>query len=254
MIQGPQQIFSPAHIRAHQARARHIPGDRFLWQEAAGGIADRLTPVNQKFAHGRYIGSVADSLNSFAGSWTQTGFDETEKLEDTTKTNLAVSLLCLHRINDLPGALSQIRQSLQPDGLFLGALFGGETLHELREALEAGDTAAGQQPCQRVAPFADVSALGNLMKRAGFSDAVADNERTTVHYGDISTLITDLRAMGETGILAQTAPLSRTALSAALAHYADHNRNAAGKYSATFDIIYLTGWVQKRPEKIVIPR
>jgi hypothetical protein len=35
-------------------------------------------------------------------------------------------------IYTVTGVLVQIKEALQPDGLFLGALFGGDTLFELR--------------------------------------------------------------------------------------------------------------------------
>ena len=48
--------------------------------------------------------------------------------------DLAVSLLALQSVNDLPGSLIQIRRALKPDGLFMGALLGGSTLTELRQS------------------------------------------------------------------------------------------------------------------------
>ena len=42
--------------------------------------------------------------------------------------DLVVSSLALHWVNDVPGALVQIRRALKPDGLFMAAIFGGETL------------------------------------------------------------------------------------------------------------------------------
>lgn len=239
--QGPQRIFDPRMIRLHQARAGGTDTP-FLWAEAAQGMTDRLSPVTRHFAEGLCIGPHSPLLTPFADSWHSAGFDDAETLQDSPPAQIAVSLMNLHRINDLPGALTQIRKTLKPGGLFLAAMFGGQTLYELREALEAGDAATGRTPAQRVAPFADVQALGNLLKRTGFSDAVADSERTCVHYRDLSTLFADVRAMGESGNLAVRTPLSRTALAAAMAHYAAHHQTADGKYAATFDIVYLTGW------------
>ena len=74
--------------------------------------------------------------------------------------NLIVSGLALHRVNDLPGALIQIRRALRPDGLFMAALLGARALVELRQALiEAeAETQGGASP--RVAPFGDVRDYG----------------------------------------------------------------------------------------------
>ena len=96
--------------------------------------------------------------------------------------NLVVSGLALHRVNDLPGALIQIRRALAPDGLFLGAALGSRSLHELREALleaEAEET-GGASP--HIAPFADLRDYGALLQRAGFALPVTDAELLTLIY------------------------------------------------------------------------
>jgi len=41
--------------------------------------------------------------------------------------DLVLSSFSLHWVNDLPGALVQVRRALKPDGLFLAAMAGGET-------------------------------------------------------------------------------------------------------------------------------
>jgi hypothetical protein len=137
----------------------------------------------------------------------------------------------------------------------MAALLGGDTLRELRESLAAGESEVVGGMSPRVAPFADVRALGGLLQRAGFALPVADVERTTVRYREFSTLIRDLRAAGETNALAerQRKPIRRDVLAAALSHYARHHADADGRLRATFDIIYLTGWAphesQQQPLK-----
>jgi SAM-dependent methyltransferase len=158
--------------------------------------------------------------------------------------DLVVSTLSLHRLNDLPGALIQIRRALKPDGFFLAALFGGETLYQLRESLTAGEAATTGGASPHVLPFADVRDLGGLLQRAGFALPVADSERTNVHYRDVFSLARDLRDLGETNILHARARkgLSRATLGAALAHYAAHHGTGDGRMRATFDIVYLAAW------------
>jgi SAM-dependent methyltransferase len=157
--------------------------------------------------------------------------------------DLALSLYSLQAINDLPGALAQIRRTLAPDGLFLGALLGGGTLKELREALAHGEilTRGGTSP--RVSPFADVRELGALLSRAGLALPVADVERLAVRYGDFFALARDLRAHGFTNVLAERSrqPLRRDTLAAALAHYAQAHGDG-GRLTATFETVFLTGW------------
>ncbi len=139
-----------------------------------------------------------------AQHWDFVNLDANEALPlENARFDLAVSLLSLHAVNDLPGVLLQIREKLAPDGLFVAALFGGATLFELRESFAAAEleTTGGVSP--RVYPFADVRDLGGLLQRAGFALPVADVERTTVLYRDFSSLVRDLRAHGETNALAE---------------------------------------------------
>ena len=166
--------------------------------------------------------------------WRHAAFGVDERLDvPFGEFDLAVSILALHAINDLPGALVQIRRALKPDGLFLGALFGGATLFELRDGFAAGEieTLGGITP--RVSPFADVRELGSLLQRAGFALPVADVERTTVLYRDFNTLVNDLRLMGETNALvSRSRSLSRATLKAALAHYAAKHAEPDGRVPA----------------------
>ena len=255
MTSGPPRIFD-AHAQAlHRARAARLTGDRFLLREAAEGIAARLAPVNRTFGTALAVdGRAAELLQDVAAAWRTGMFRADERLDaGQGGFDLAVSILSLHAMNDLPGALLQIRRALKPDGLFVAALFGGATLFELRDSFAAGEieTLGGITP--RVAPFADIRELGALLQRAGFALPVADVERTTVCYREFATLANDLRQMGETNALAERQSLSRATLRAALAHYAAKHSDADGRLRATFDIVYLTGWAphesQQKPLK-----
>src|SRR6185437_14872754 len=139
-----------------------LDGDRFLAREAEENIGTRLAATNRRFE--KVLRLELDET-------------ETVRAEDGA-FDLVVSVLALHAVNDLPGVLRQVRDKLKPDGLFLGALFGGETLRELREAFAAAEieTTGGVTP--RVSPFADIRDLGALLQRAGFALSVADVERT----------------------------------------------------------------------------
>jgi SAM-dependent methyltransferase len=158
--------------------------------------------------------------------------------------DLVVSVLALHRVNDLPGILAQINRVLVPDGLFLAALFGGDTLFELRDALSVAEVMVRGGISPRVSPMADVRQLGGLLQRAGFALPVADVERTVARYPTLRALVRDLRALGETNVLVQRErkSLSRRLLAAAQDRYATHHSDADGRLRATFEIDYLTGW------------
>jgi len=169
--------------------------------------------------------------------------------------DLVVSSLALHWVNDLPGTLIQIRRALRPDGLFMAAIFGGQTLTELRQCLIEAESELSGGAGLRIAPFADAYDVAGLLQRAGFALPVADVDRVTVRYDHPLKLIQDLRRMGETNALAdrQGRPLTRAVLARAMALYQDRFSDPDGKVRATFDILTMTGWAphpdQQQPLK-----
>jgi SAM-dependent methyltransferase len=158
--------------------------------------------------------------------------------------DLLVSGLALHFANDLPGVLTQIRRALKPDGLFVAALLGGETLTELRQAFAQAESETEGGASPRVAPFADLRQLGALLQRAGFALPVTDVERLTVRYGSPFDLMHDLRRMGATNTLAarRRVPLRRTTLMRMADIYARRFADDDGRIRATFDLVWLSGW------------
>lgn len=227
-------------------RALKLAGDRFLDHAAAEGLADRLAAVTRKFRKGLWIGhAVPPEIAPFAQDWMRKDFDRNEVLDvDADTFDLAVSLFSLQAINDLPGALVQIRRALKPDGLFVGALFGGGTLGELRDAFAMAETSTRGGVSPRVSPFADVRDLGGLLQRSGFALPVADVERLTVRYGDFFALTRDLRAHGLTNVMMERSRklLRRDTLAALVSHYSAQHADPDGKLRAQFETLYLTGW------------
>ena len=171
------------------------------------------------------------------------------------KLDLVVSTLALHWTNDVVGALIQIRRALKPDGLFIGTLFGGSTLTELRQSLISAEAELTGGAGSRVSPFADASDAAGLLQRAGFALPVADVDRVTVRYAHPLKLLADLRAMGETSVLADRhpKPLTRAVLGRAFELYVERFAEADGRVPATFEILTLTGWTpdpgQQQPLK-----
>ena len=250
--------------RRQRAAARGAAPD-FLLAHVAQDIVERLAPVMRRFplaldlggAHGlisRVLlasGGVDDvmttDLASAAlshGAGRRVACDEERLPFAPASFDLVVSGLALHWVNDLPGALIQIRQSLKPDGLFLGTVLGGETLTELSRAFmeSEAEMAGGASP--RVGPFADVRAYGALLQRAGFAMPVADTERLTVNYATPFDLLAELRAMGAANVLGERSrkPLGRTALRRMAEIYVERYANNEGRVPATFDFITLTAW------------
>lgn len=161
--------------------------------------------------------------------------------------DLAVSLLSLHWVNDLPGALVQVRHALKPDGLFLGCLFGGGSLRELRTSLISAETAILGGASPRLSPLPGLQDMAALMQRAGFALPVVDLETVTVRYSHPLKLIEDLRGMGEQAAFARDSSggrssLSRRLLQATVEAYFDQFSDPDGKVRASFEVIWLSGW------------
>jgi SAM-dependent methyltransferase len=158
--------------------------------------------------------------------------------------DLVVSALALHTVNDLPGTLAQIRRALKPDGLFLAALYGGDTLTELRQSFAQAETEIENGISPRVAPFADLRDLGALLQRAGFALPVADVDRITVRYASPFALMHELRRMGATNTLIarRRRPLKRATLMRMAELYAQNFSDPDGRIRATFEIVWLSGW------------
>jgi len=272
-------LFDRDLVRRHRARAaRGFAKCDFLARRAAEDLAWRLQTMTRDFPLaldlGARIGILAEALAAEApgcvGALIQADFAEEmiartappclvadeERLPFGARTLDAVfSVLTLHLVNDLPGCLFQIARALKPDGLFLSALFGGDTLRELRAALSAAelDCEGGVSP--RVAPFADVRTCGTLLQRAGLALPVVDSDRVTVTYAHPLKLMADLRAMGESNALAarRKTPLRRATLRRACKIYQQDYGDTHGRVPATFEIITLTGWAphpdQQQPLK-----
>jgi SAM-dependent methyltransferase len=255
-------VFDRALYAARRLRAEEAGAESFLVRHAAENLSERLGAVKRQFGRALDLGSRRESFALLAGhaeQWFRTGLhprseavpliaDEEVLPFAAGSFDLVVSVLGLHAVNDLPGALVQVRRALASDGLFMAALFGGATLAELRRALAFGEAERSGGASPRVAPFGDVRDMGALLQRAGFVLPVADVDRVSVRYSSFAKLVEDLRTLGETNSLAgrRRRFLSRGVLSAALANYQSNNVSG-GELAANFDILYLTGWAPERP-------
>ncbi|KAM9856547.1 arginine-hydroxylase NDUFAF5, mitochondrial isoform 2-T3 [Aulostomus maculatus] len=157
--------------------------------------------------------------------------------------DLVVSSLSLHWINDLPGALKQILQVLKPDGVFIGAMVGGETLYELRCSLQLAETEREGGFSPHISPYTAVTDLGNLLGQAGFNMLTVDTDEVQVHYPGITEVMTDLQGMGESNCAwNRRSMLHRDTILAAAAIYKEMYGNEDGSIPATFEILYMIGW------------
>jgi SAM-dependent methyltransferase len=265
----PPRIFDRDLLRRRLDRA--APGYAeadFLKRRAAGDIVMRLEAIMRDFPRavdlGARNGAFAQALAAsdaaprvgllveadlsgrmLAGRSGMRVLADEERLPFAPASlDLIVSSLSLHWANDVIGALVQARLALKPDGLFIGALFGGATLTELRQSLTAAELELTGGAGPRVSPFADPSDAAGLLQRAGFALPVADVDRVTVRYDHPLKLMADLRRMGETSVLAERhpRPLTRRVLARAFELYQQNFADADGRLPATFEILTLTGW------------
>ena len=269
---GPPLIFDAARRTARLARSeRRFADADFLHRRAAENAVLSLEATLREFPAAvdlsAHQGPFAEALAASdavgrVGTPRAVG-DRPERAAPGAKTleieagsaDLIVSLMTLHWANDLPGALSQIRGALKPDGLFLGTLLGAGTLKELRGVLTEAELAERGGAQARVSPFADGFDGAGLLQRAGFALPVADVDRLTVRYPDLFALIRDLRAMGETNVLAGTIrPLTRPIIARAAALYSERYGEADGRIPATFEIVNLAGWAPHESQPKPLPR
>jgi SAM-dependent methyltransferase len=237
----------------------------FLLDRVADDLADRLGAVLRRFdlaldlgtpgeavrAALTRLGSVATIVAADAMPATGTkrvpplvAADEEALPFRDASLDLVVSALALQFVNDLPGVLVQVRRALKPDGLFLAALIGGDTLTELRQSFAAAESEIEGGVSPRVAPFADLRDLGTLLQRAGFALPVTDTDRVIVRYDGAFGLMRDLRRMGATNALLdrRRTPLKRATLMRMAEIYAQRFADSDGRLRATFEIVWLSGW------------
>ncbi len=259
------EIFNKKLRILHRNRAsKNLAAHNFLLQEVADRLGERLAEeITKKFKRILIVGSWKTLPYKRMFQNLKTDYivytDISQNMLDNKKISvcmdeefipfkdksfdLVISLLDLHWVNDIPGCLIQLRRVLEEDGLFLGAIFGGDTLKELREALSLAeiDLRGGISP--RVSSFTDIKDAGMLLSRAGFKSPVTDSEIITVTHSSILSLMHDLRGMGETNAMLKMSkqPLTKEMLSTITSKMKNHT-NPDGQIRSSFEIISMTAW------------
>lgn len=156
--------------------------------------------------------------------------------------------LCLHWSNDPVGQLIQCQQSCRDEGMVIAVLFGGQSLVELRTALITGETRIKNGVSPRIAPMGDIMDLGNLMARSNFKNPISDRMEIRLQYNSLTELMIHLRSMGEANSLTNRTKnfTGRKIFEEAEKYYKENFSLPSGKIFATFELIFLTGWVSKR--------
>lgn len=262
----PLLVFDRATLRQRRERAaRDWDRHSFLKREIAERLVDRLTDVRRTFPLALDLGSHGDEVATALG-----GHKLVEQLVRTDlgpgfasrargpavvadeeflpfasgRFDLVLSAMDLHWVNDLPGTLIQIAHILKPDGLFLGAMLGGATLWQLRQALTAAESEIDSGLSPRVSPFADLRDAAGLLQRAGFALPVADSETIEVEYDNALALMRDLNGMGESNLVAERrrGVTRRATLMRAAELYGERFSLPSGRVAASFEVLYLHGW------------
>ena len=260
------EIFDRNALRVHRDRAAQTFGEYdFLVREIGARLSDRLLDMARKFPLALDLGARTGGYGPVPGG--PGGIEHVVSCELSERMarqiensgvvcdpeflpfaegrfDLVYSNLELHWANDLPGCLLQITRSLKPDGLFLAAILGGNTLTELRDVLMAAelDVTGGASP--RVSPFAELRDAGALLQRAGLALPVVDADEITVTYENLFRLLADLRGMGETNTVRERLRTStrRNIFLRAAELYLERYPAEDGRIRATFEIIFLHGW------------
>ncbi|AXE65576.1 SAM-dependent methyltransferase [Hyphomonas sp. CACIAM 19H1] len=265
----PPQIFDRDKLRRRrQAFARHYQDYDFLRARVSSDLETRVadtprifetmlelggadgglsrTLLGQNRTKSAIVSDTADLfLNAAAAGGLEAVFADEEALQfEPERFDLVVSPLTLHWVNDLPGALVQIRRILKPDGLFLGALFGAGTLAELREVMSEAETELTGGLSPRLSPLPGLRDMAGLLQRAGFALPVVDRDTVTVRYKTPEALLRDLKGMGERAAFVRgvSRPLPRRVLARAMDLYKERFSDPDGRVRATFEIVHLSGW------------
>ena len=262
----PLLVFDRAVLRQRRERAaRDWDRRAFLKREIAGRLVDRLDDIRRTFTRALDLGSHGDEISTALGErrtveWLVRadlgqGFarlargpavvaDEEFLPFAPESFDLVMSAMDLHWVNDLPGTLVQVRRILKPDGLLMGAMLGGATLWQLRQALTAAESEVEGGLSPRVSPFADLRDAAGLLQRAGFALPVADSETIDVEYENALALMRDLGAMGESNLVVERRRglARRATLLRAAEIYGERFALPSGRVAASFEVLFLHGW------------
>jgi NADH dehydrogenase [ubiquinone] 1 alpha subcomplex assembly factor 5 len=239
-------------------RAARTGPELFLFERAFDDCLDRLALMQRRFDRALLIGCPdphwPDRLSEIAaevevrdpGPLFARAANGEQVVEDAWEPeqaayDLVLAIGTLDTVNDLPRALLTVRWGMRPQGVFLGALSGGDTLPLLRSAMRAADAVIGAAS-PHIHPRVDASALAPLLAQAGFINPVVDVDRIPVSYRSLATLVRDLRCMAATNILTQRAhrPLSRQAYAAAQQSFGASGDG--GRTVETFEILHFACW------------
>lgn len=209
--------------RERAARAPDVAVYDYLKEEIGYRLADRIFDIKRKFKFAVDLGCgrgyVAKHIDSesveelvvcdMSPTWLdqvpcpqnvkvkRIVVDEESLPFEPASVDLVTSSLSMHWVNDLPGAFRQIISCLKNDGVFIGAVFGGDTLYELRSSLQLAELERHGGIAPHISPFTEIRDIGSLLTRAGFTMLTVDTDEIVVGYPSMFELMWDLKGMGE---------------------------------------------------------
>jgi len=264
-------VFDRRAVRLHRERAAATVGQTGdILIEAAERLLDRLDDTTHRFTQALDIGGrgfvapllrargiatvsmdVSPRMAALSGAPAVAADEELLPFAPGS-FDLVVASLSLHWVNDLPGALIQLRRALRPDGLFLASLPVLGTLSELRAALTEAESVMTGGASPRISPFPDLRDCAALLQRAGFALPVADAEDITLAYATPLALLHDLRAAGEANAVAlrdRRVP-PRALFPAALGGLSLQD----GRLPVRLRLAFMTGWAPADTQPKPLPR
>lgn len=246
----PRPLTDREALQRQRARARAQGPAMFLHDEALFEVQERLIDVNRSFTSPAIVTGHPEYWAQAFPNAVVVPDDDVVALE-VGAHDLVIHAMGLHWANDPVGQLVQCRRALKPDGLFIGTFLGGQTLVELRAALSEAEAALSGGLAPRVAPMGEIRDLGGLLQRAGLALPVADSSKRSVSYGSPMALLRDLRAMGEGNALMdrQKTPPPRDLFTQMARIYSEHYALDADRVTATFEMIFLTGWAPSESQQ-----
>ncbi|XP_058795168.1 arginine-hydroxylase NDUFAF5, mitochondrial isoform X2 [Phymastichus coffea] len=259
--------------RERAAQAPDVNVYDYIKDEVGYRLSDRIFDIKRKFKRALDLGCGRGYISKYilkesvdelvladlSPSWLEQAqssegvkvvkkiLDEEEFSLEPESFDFVVSCLSLHWVNDLPGCFSRIMNCLQKDGVFMAAVFGGDTLYELRGSLQLAELERDGGIAPHISPFTEIRDIGSLLTRAGFSMLTIDTDEIVIGYPSIFELMWDLKGMGENNAAKnRKLHLKRDTLLAASAIYDEiygKLKDDGTRYMpATFQIIYMVGW------------
>ncbi len=241
-------LFDIDQVKQNRHRAKKIGKKNFLLHTACKCLEGRVAEIGSSCEKVMVIGAKELDFPKLSRELAMEYYDQFDQESETKKVDLILNVLCLHWSNNPKGDLSRQMDLLKPGGVFMGCLFGADTLNELKESFFKADLKISGEPCPRISPLPEIRDIGNLAQNVGMKRVVADKDMLRLKIEKVTDLLRNLRAMGETNsILDRKKNFSRRDVFDLMEEYYQKNypyekteKNRLG-IKATFEIIYLYG-------------